>query len=420
VATAARTAQLTVTLKTPHDEQRRFIESKAKRKVIKAGRRSGKTTGMGMVAIDGFLAEHRVIYAAPTQDQTDKFWFEITSALQEPVEAGLYKQNMTRRYVERPLSQNRIRAKTAWDSNSMRGDFGDLIILDEYQAMDPATLERVVYPMLLDTDGTLVVIYTPNDEDTKGMHAQDLYDEAERRMNVSLANGEQPRWEVFSFSSHDNPYLSKVALEEITEDMDELAYRQEILAEHLKENPGALWTRELIAKTRLKECPDLGYVIVAVDPAVGPGETGIVIGGRRQMDDGKMHAFITADHTMKGKPGQWGNRVATVYERHMADKVIGEVNNGGDLVENNIKVVDSTIPFKQVRASRGKAVRAEPVQSLYVEGRVHHVGVFEDLENQMCQWVPGRGTSPDRVDALVWCVTDLLLGARGWSRGATG
>lgn len=416
------TATLTVKLREPFEAQVPFKQSKAKRKLLKCGRRGGKTTiatDDALEGVDGFLDGGRVLYAAPTQEQTDKFWFETTTALYEPLEAGIYKINYTRRIIERPGTENRLKAKTAWDANSLRGDFGSKVILDEYQQMKPEILARVVYPMLLDTDGCLTVIYTPYDEDEKGTHARDLYDEAEQKMNEALEIGETPRWEVFSWTSLDNPHLDRTALDEISEDMDELAYRQEILAEHLKETPGALWSHAMIAKHRVKVAPDLGYVVVAVDPPASIGRCGLVVAGRKQMDDGKMHAFVIADHTLRGKPGVWGRRVVTVYNLHQADRVIAEVNNGGDMVENTVRVSlgGEDLPFKQIRASRGKALRAEPVAALYAEGRVHHVGIFEELEKQQTNWVPGKGQSPDNLDSAVYAVTNLLLGPRGWSKG---
>jgi phage terminase large subunit-like protein len=99
--------------------------------------------------------------------------------------------------------------------------------------------------------------------------------------------------------------------------------------------------------------------------------------------------------------------VVSAYSKHSADRVVGEVNNGGELVESNIRTVAPDISYSDVHASRGKAIRAEPVSSLYEQGRVHHVGSYPALEDQMCDWVPGESESPDRVDALVWAITKL-------------
>jgi phage terminase large subunit-like protein len=188
--------------------------------------------------------------------------------------------------------------------------------------------------------------------------------------------------------------------------------RQELLGEVLDDNPGALWQREWLDNARVKEAPQLSRVVIAVDPAVSTNadscETGIVAVGRTH----EGHAFVLEDKSGIYDPLQWAGHVAQMYHWWKADRVVAEVNNGGDLVEANLRTVAPNIPFRAVHASRGKAVRAEPVSALYEQGRVHHVGMFAKLEDQMCEWDPAMPgvASPDRVDALVWALTDLLLG----------
>lgn len=195
--------------------------------------------------------------------------------------------------------------------------------------------------------------------------------------------------------------------------------RQEIDAEILEDVPGALWTRRLIDASRISMDQvrwDLFLrLIVAVDPAVTSNpdsdETGIVLAGLTNSG----HVVILDDLSMKGSPLEWAKVVIAAYKtprpgRLGCDRVIAEVNNGGDLVERNIRAVDASVSFRAVRASRGKYIRAEPVAALYEQGRVHHVGSFPVLEDQMCGWTPQSGEkSPDRLDALVWAVTDLVI-----------
>jgi len=137
---------LTVKLKTPHPKQIEFIESKAKRRIIRAGRRGGKTMGMAIVAVKDFLRGKRVLYAAPTMDQTDSFWREVTNALGETLEAGAFVKNESTKTIELPGSTQRIKAKTAWNADMLRGDFADLLILDEYQMMNEDAWEVVGQP----------------------------------------------------------------------------------------------------------------------------------------------------------------------------------------------------------------------------------------------------------------------------------
>jgi len=212
---------LTIRLHKPHAKQLAFKRSPAKRKVIVAGRRGGKTTGVSDVAVEAMLAGRRVLEAAPTADQTNAFWESCKAALSEAIAAGIIYKNETDRVLRMPDGAQ-IKAKTAWDADSLRGDYADLLILDEYSLMDPSAWDEVGAPMLLDNDGDAIFIFTPKRKN----HAFNLYQRA-----LGDTTG---RWEAWHFTSYDNPYLSESALSEITADMTEDAYRQEIMAEFLE------------------------------------------------------------------------------------------------------------------------------------------------------------------------------------------
>lgn len=188
--------------------------------------------------------------------------------------------------------------------------------------------------------------------------------------------------------------------------------RQELDGELIEDVDGALWTIEQVSATRVWDDSPAGYsrVVVAVDPAVTSGEgadaTGIVVVARGV--DG--HGYVLRDWTQPGlSPDGWARRVIDAFDTHQADRVVAETNNGGDLVETVLRTVRRGVPFRKVHASRGKRVRAEPVAALYEQGRVHHVGVHRELEDEMTTWTPEDPASPDRMDALVWGVTDLGL-----------
>lgn len=185
--------------------------------------------------------------------------------------------------------------------------------------------------------------------------------------------------------------------------------QQELYAVLLDDNPSALWKRKDIDENRVIKFPELKRIVVAIDPAVTANEdsdeTGIIVGGIGR--DG--HGYILEDMTLSASPDSWAKEAVTAYHKYKADRIVAETNNGGDMIEFTIKTVDKTVSFKQVRASRGKVTRAEPVAALYEQKKVHHVGMFAELEDQMCQWMPGED-SPDRCDALVWCLTELMLG----------
>lgn len=186
---------------------------------------------------------------------------------------------------------------------------------------------------------------------------------------------------------------------------------QELEAQILDDVPGALWTRTVLEETRVTTTPDLVRIVVGVDPAASDGEgaaeTGIIVVGLGR--DG--HGYVLDDLSIRASPAGWAAQVIAGYHKFQADRIVAEVNQGGDMVEHTIRMVDAGAAVRQVRASRGKAVRAEPIAALYEQGRMHHLGVFADLEEQLCGWTPGE-KSPDRCDALVWAATELMLGER--------
>lgn len=186
--------------------------------------------------------------------------------------------------------------------------------------------------------------------------------------------------------------------------------RQELLAEVLDDVPGALWTRARIDAHRLEKAPDLVRVVIGVDPAGSASEdadeTGIVVAGRGV----DAHGYTLADLSCRLSPEGWGRRVVNAFWHWNADRVVAEGNFGGDMVASVIRTIDARVPVHLVHASRGKAVRAEPVAAMDEQGRDHHVGAFAELEDQMCNFAPGRfDGSPDRMDAKVWAYTELFL-----------
>lgn len=191
--------------------------------------------------------------------------------------------------------------------------------------------------------------------------------------------------------------------------------RQELMGEMLDAQEGALWSLDGFDRCREAEAPPLVRVVVGVDPPAGPGGCGIIVAGL----DGQGVGHVLADASVHGTtPEAWARAVAAAFGRHGADRVVVETNNGGDMVESVLRAAAVALPVKQVRASRGKAARAEPVSALYAAGRVRHAGHFRLLEDEMCGLVlgggyVGPGSSPDRADALVWALTELMLGGRG-------
>lgn len=191
---------------------------------------------------------------------------------------------------------------------------------------------------------------------------------------------------------------------------------QEIEGQIVDDIDGALWKRQWIDDGRVVRYPDLKRIVVAVDPPASspetsdnPAECGIVVVGLG-IDE---HGYVLADYSTVGTPDEWASEVLAAYSKFKADLIIGEVNNGGEMVGSTIKASARMagmkhVPYEAIRASRGKQVRAEPVSTLYKNQHVHHVGVHADLEFQLCNWILGE-KSPDRLDAAVWGVTKLML-----------
>jgi predicted phage terminase large subunit-like protein len=190
--------------------------------------------------------------------------------------------------------------------------------------------------------------------------------------------------------------------------------RQELNAELLEDTPGALWSQGLIDGTRISAAPELTRIVVAIDPAATSGEdadeTGVVVVG--QDKDGQ--GYVLADCSGRYTPIEWARIAISAYRTHHADRIVAERNNGGDMVEATLRMVDQNVPVTTVWASRGKVTRAEPISALYEQGRMHHVGTFPQLEAQMTNFTSdfdreAAGYSPDRLDAMVWAATELLV-----------
>lgn len=389
------------------------------RKMIRAGRRGGKTTGAAGLAVETFLGPvntNRVLYAVPTADQIRRFWHEVCLALAEPIEYGVFKKYESDKIIERPGTEQRIRAKTAWNSDSLRGDYGDLIILDEYQLMNENALQDVVLPMLIDNNGKLVLIYTP-----PSLHSRSVSKAVDKRHAAKLfkAHVDDPRWLCLHFTSRDNPHVSEEGIAEVSADMTQLAIRQEILAEDIEEVPGALWKQSMIDALRVTEHPPLVRIVVGIDPSGGStNEAGIVAAGLGT--DG--HGYVLRDDSLlAASPRNWAAAAVGAYHELRADRILGERNYGGDMVESTVKIIDENVSYKDVEASRGKLVRAEPICALYEKGYIHHVGTFGKLEEEMCGYVPGDKKSPNRMDAMVWALTELFpesmrLGLLDWMK----
>lgn len=211
---------------------------------------------------------------------------------------------------------------------------------------------------------------------------------------------------------YDNPHLSQVAVRRLRAKYEGTRLGlQELEGQWLDDVPGALWQRKMFDERRT--APDLARVVIGVDPAATAtdesDETGIIVAGKGVDGQG----YVLADRSCRLSPDGWARRVVAAFDEFAADRVVVEVNNGGDMVAHTLRTVRPTLPIETVHASRGKQTRAEPIAALYEQKRIWHVQAFAELEEQLCTWTPESGTSPDRLDALVWALTAFGMTTKG-------
>lgn len=282
---------------------------------------------------------------------------------------------------------------SADEPNRLRGPQHHWAICDEYAAWRyPETLDMLLMGLRLGRDPRVVIATTP------------------RPTAEVKALLQQPGLVITRGTTYENlDNLAPAFRDQIIARYEGTRLgRQELGAELLEDVEGALWNRSLLDQDRVKQAPELRVVVVGVDPKasqVADSETGIVVAGLGV--DG--HGYILGDYSLNGSPEQWAAKVARAYEAHEANSVVVERNNGGDMVRSVLKATGIKLPLELVWASRGKQTRAEPVVALYEQHRVHHVGALPALEDQLCGWVPAESDSPDRLDALVWAVSKLML-----------
>lgn len=193
--------------------------------------------------------------------------------------------------------------------------------------------------------------------------------------------------------------------------------RQELHAQILEDTPGALWNRAQLEMLRVTKAPPLQRVVTGIDPSntSGGDEAGVITAGIGMCTckgKSEQHGFLLDDASLQGSPTQWASAGVTAYHKFKADRLVAESNNGGEMVAVTIGTITGAPPVKLIHASRGKYTRAEPIASLYEQGKVHHVGAFPQLEDEYCSWLPGDN-SPNRLDAAVWALTELMLGRSG-------
>jgi phage terminase large subunit-like protein len=249
-----------------------------------------------------------------------------------------------------------------------------------------------------------------------GDYPQHLITTTPRRVALIRQLADSPDIAITRGSTYDNlENLAPVFQAQILQYEGSNIGRQEIFGEILDEVEGALWTADLLEAHRIADVPELGRTVVAVDPPGGATEAGIVVAAVTKgacvcdhRHEDLPHILILDDASLRPtSPAAWGEAAVDAYDRWEADRIVGEVNYGGDMVDHVVRGVRRNVSYKPVRAAKGKHRRAEPVAALYEQGRVHHVGSFPTLESELTTWVEEDAWSPNRLDALVWAVTEF-------------
>jgi phage terminase large subunit-like protein len=288
---------------------------------------------------------------------------------------------------------------SADEPNRLRGPQHDLAWCDELAAWRyPAAWDMLMFGLRLGEDPRVVVTTTPR--------PIKLIRELLADPKVVVTRGR---------TIENRKHLAPAFLAQIVRRYEGTRLgRRELDGEILDDMPGALWNHGLIDAARVSTAPELTRIVVAIDPAVSSGEhsdeTGIIVAGKT----GEGHGYVLADLSGHYRPVEWARAAITACHTHGADRIVAEVNNGGEMVEATLRMIDPNVPYAAVHAARGKVARAEPVAMLYEQGRIHHLGALPQLEDQMCAFTSdfdrdAAGYSPDRVDALVWALSELFV-----------
>lgn len=370
--------------------------------LILAGRGWGKTrTGAQDVAIYGLRHPgHRIAIVAPTMADARDTCVEGDSGLLHilpPGEIKAWNRSMGELIL---MNGTRYKLFSADEPERLRGPQHHRAWCDELCAwVRPDALDQLTLGLRLGDDPRTIITTTPKPLPL----IKQLVARANKPNDVILTRGS-------TYDNADN--LAASALKQFEDRYGGTRLgRQELEAEILDDSEGALWQRGTLDRQRVAAAPPLDRIVVALDPAMtahdGSDETGIICAGIAA--DGQ--AYVLADASGKYSPEGWAQAALALAHQYGAASIVGEVNAGGDLIARVLQTTGNTLPFRRVYAVAGKVGRALPVAALYEQGRVRHVGAFNKLEDQMCRFTLGafRPGSPDRVDALVWALTDLLL-----------
>lgn len=376
--------------------------------VVPAGRRFGKTKGVANGCIEWLLEGKKMLWGDTISGNIDRYVERYFKP--ELNKSGIdFNWSTQKKVLSLDMSGGYIDFRSADRPENWEGFGYDIIILNEAGIIlkNDYLYTNAVLPMLMDSPGSkLIAVGTPKGKETKEGKEHRYYSLYKR------AKDNDPAFQLFQFSSYDNPFLSQTDVKDLEDEMklmNPAMVRQEIYGEFVEGAAGELWDEVIIERQRIKVAPELKRITVNIDPATSntaeSDETGITVTGIDSLGNG----YVLDDESGKYSPEQWAAVAIKLKDKWNADCIVAEKNQGGDMVEAVIRSKDKNVRIKLVTATKGKFVRAEPIYSFYEQGRIFHVGYHHKLERQMCIFTSDVKNSPDRVDSLVWGFTELMF-----------
>lgn len=368
--------------------------------IVKKGRRFGATKGAANACIEWCIEGQKILWGDTINSNIDRYFerYFLPELKKNKLEHTFKKQarqlNILNGYVD---------FRSADNPENWEGFGYDKVILNEAGIIlkNKYLYTNAVLPMMIDSpNSVLYAMGVPKGKVTKNREEHPFYTLSK------AADNKQHGYRSFQFSSHDNPFLSKTDIDELAAEikrMNPAMERQEIYGEFVDGATGVLWTSDTIK--HVEKAPELKRIIVANDPSgsITGDEVGIIGVGI----DARDRYYVLSDRSGHYSPLQWGTITVNELKSLDGDAIAVERNYGGDMVKATIYNIDKNVRVIEVVASKGKEVRAEPIVGLYEQGRVFHVNGLNTLENEMLTWVPGISKSPNRIDALVWAITEL-------------
>lgn len=385
-----------------HNPNARFI-------IVPCGRRWGKTKGAANGAIEWMIEGNQILWGDTISSNIDRY---VDRYFKPELNKSEIKFNWStqKKLLELPDFGGYIDFRSADRPENWEGFGYDKIILNEAGIIlkNDYLFTNAVLPMLMDRPNSkLFAIGTPKGKTTKQDKEHRYYAMYKRALS------KDPAYDLFQFSSYDNPFLADSDIKELEDEirmMNPLMVQQEIYAQFVDGAVGELWDEVIIERQRIKNAPELRRITVNIDPAISntseSDETGITVTGKDALGNG----YLLADESGKYTPEQWATISNQLANKWGADCIVAEKNQGGDMVETVLRSIGCQHRIKLVTATKGKFVRAEPIYSFYEQGKIFHVGIHPKLEAQMCSFDSELKNSPDRVDSLVWGFTELMLG----------